>query len=62
MACGCGKAKMARPAGSTPTPTVQQNGASQTSSAKVVAAASPYTTQQNKAPAHLQQAIARRTV
>ena len=53
---------MARPVGATPTPTVQQNGASQTTSTKVVSATSPYTTQQNKAPAHLQQAISRRTV
>lgn len=59
MGCGCGKSKMARPIGATPTVGVQSR---QSTQAKVVQTVSPYTTQQNKAPSHLQTTISRRTV
>lgn len=63
MACGCGKGKMARPASSgVSTVARAASGAAQSSNARVVQAASPYTRQQNSAPAHLQESLQRRTV
>lgn len=57
MACGCGK-KVARPSGATPTVSIQTR---QSTTARVVAASSPYSSQQNVAPAHLQPLL-RKTV
>jgi hypothetical protein len=61
MACGCGKAKMARPgqvSTVTPVPSAQTR---QSPGATVIAASTPYK-QQNVAPAHLQSSLTRRTV
>lgn len=59
MGCGCGKAKMARPMGATPTVSPQTR---QSAQAKVVSSVSPYTRQQNVVPEHLQKTLQRKTV
>lgn len=59
MGCGCGKARMARPMGATPTVSTQSR---QSTQAKIVTTTSPYATQQNQVPPHLQKTIQRRTV
>jgi hypothetical protein len=59
MGCGCGKARVAKPMGATPT---VSRATSQSTQAKVIGTSSPYTMQQNVAPAHLQKTISRRVV
>ncbi|XAI96721.1 hypothetical protein [Synechococcus phage Ssp-JY38] len=55
MGCGCGKGKVRRAAG-TPTPAVtpaQRASGASSAASRTVQAISPYTSQQNVAPAHL---------
>lgn len=60
MACGCGKARMAKPGASATSITPQASAQSrQTPNAQVISAATPYR-QANVAPAHLQNVMRRK--